>query len=144
MTSQRGERPIDLLRDHNAGQSVRQCHGAQRQQHVRTLPPFPGQAVSAANQEHQFSGTQFRLPDKFGEPGGAKRPALRIQGDLCSCAMLCEQAGMPAADLAHLDPCPPRRATDKLSRHPFAMLVPAAPDEVQEDVHSLICMPAGR
>ena len=52
MAGENSDRPIDLLHQHDAGESVRQRHGAERQGQMRTLPrETGGVAVGAADQQ---------------------------------------------------------------------------------------------
>ena len=61
MINQNGDRPVNLLKKHDAHQPVRPGHGAKRQELAGILAELGGVAVRTPDQKGQFPGAVVQV-----------------------------------------------------------------------------------
>ncbi len=101
MSAQRCKRPIDLLRQHGAGQFVWERHGRKREQQIGLWFPGRWQTGVPANQKYDIATAAFGVFDESDEPGSVHLLAGRVEKNFPGRRMFLENIEARRRNLAH-------------------------------------------
>src|SRR5204863_6616546 len=101
-----GKRPIKLFREHDAGEFVREGHGAEGKFVLSTLRKVIGKAVGVAAEKDEFASAPVaKLAEPFGKRIRIKILSTRVKNDDGGCAISIEllQSRITVADFSDFD-----------------------------------------